>query len=350
LLNDTRPFVALALCAAIVASAAGAEPAYKADVPASILTPDTVETRIGALRFRDGAPDAETAALAYDNLDFMRGVAAFLDAMPAASIYGVCRGYLEAGMGPQTVGVFEELMDARSVFLTPNSTTVYVSKCYDLEDGPIVVEVPAGVLGPMDDAYFRFIADFGVTGPDKGEGGRYLFAPPGYEGDLPENGYFVFHSPTYTTMQLIRAFVGEDGIEATVRRVKDTMRVYPWAQRDDPPETEFLNLSGMQFNTVHANDFSFYEEIDAVIQKEPAEPCPPRSWARSPASGSRRASPSRRTPACARSSPTRWRSATPRRGRSSSRSGTGAASTFLTGSGRRASSAAAPNSTTMASA
>ncbi|AXI56436.1 hypothetical protein C1J05_19715 [Sulfitobacter sp. JL08] len=275
----TKSIAALTLLAstlsAPIVTAQSSDPAFKADVPESILTPDEVETRLGTLRFKDGAPDAETVKLAYDNLDFMRGVTAFLDAMPAASIHSICRGYEDVGMGPQSVGIFEDLMDARSVFLTPNSTTVYVSKCYDLEDGPIVVEVPAGVLGPMDDAYFRFITDFGVTGPDEGEGGKYLFVPPGYEGELPEDGYFVFHSPSYTTMQLIRAFVGEDGIEATVQRVKDTMRVYPWEQRGNPPKTEFVNLSGKKINTVHANDFNFYEEINAVIQKEPAGALPP---------------------------------------------------------------------------
>ncbi|MFN4866436.1 MAG: DUF1254 domain-containing protein [Cyanobium sp.] len=255
-------------------SPSAAEPKFKADVPSSILTPDQVETRLGTLRFKDGAPDAKTVELVYDNLDFMRGVEAFLDGVPAASIYALCRGYREAGMGPQSVGIFEDLMDARSVFLTAQSTTVYVSRCYDLENGPIVVEVPAGVLGPLDDAYFRHVVDFGVTGPDQGNGGKYLIVPPGYKGELPNEGYFIHHSPTYTNMQLIRAFVDKDGIEATVKRVKDTVRVYPWSQRNNPPKTDFVNLSGMKVNTVHANTFEFYEEIDAVIQKEPANALP----------------------------------------------------------------------------
>ena len=52
------------------------------------------------------------------------------------------------------------------------------------------------------------------------------------------------------------------------------MRIYPYEQRNDPPATDFVNLSGKKFNTVHANDFSFYEEINAVIQKEPADALP----------------------------------------------------------------------------
>jgi len=32
---------------------------------------------------------------------------------------------------------------------------------------------------------------------------------------------------------------------------------------------EFISLSDKQFNTIHANDVSFYDELDAVIQREP---------------------------------------------------------------------------------
>ena len=40
---------------------------------------------------------------------------------------------------------------------------------------PVVVEDPPGVLGPVDDAYFRWVTDIGLTGPDKGKGGEHLF-------------------------------------------------------------------------------------------------------------------------------------------------------------------------------
>src|SRR5262245_53438832 len=100
-------------------------PKYSPDVPAKITTPDTVQTRIGTLRFRDGAPDAATVQLAYDQLDFGRGIDAFLRGMSATSVYALCRGFEEAGIRPnQGIGITEELLDARSLFLTPNTTTV----------------------------------------------------------------------------------------------------------------------------------------------------------------------------------------------------------------------------------
>lgn len=45
----------------------------------------------------------------------------------------------------------------------------------DVKNGPIVVEVPPVALGPVDDAYFRWVTDISLTGPDRGKGGRYLF-------------------------------------------------------------------------------------------------------------------------------------------------------------------------------
>ena len=39
-------------------------------VPASITTPDTLQTRLGTLEFTDGAPTPDTAERLYENLDF----------------------------------------------------------------------------------------------------------------------------------------------------------------------------------------------------------------------------------------------------------------------------------------
>ena len=66
---------------------------YETNTPESITTPDRIETRIGILEFFDGFPTKKTVTLVYDNLDFMRGVEAFLIAMPAASIHAMREGY-----------------------------------------------------------------------------------------------------------------------------------------------------------------------------------------------------------------------------------------------------------------
>jgi hypothetical protein len=126
----------VALFAASAWAQGQSAPKYSAKVPPSIQTPDAVQTRIGTLKFFDGLPDEETVKKVYDNLDFGRGVEAFMAGMPAASVYAVCEGLSKAGIKRnQGIGITEKLADARSLFLTPNSTVVYVWFCVDVNDG-----------------------------------------------------------------------------------------------------------------------------------------------------------------------------------------------------------------------
>ena len=94
--------------------------------------------------------------------------------------------------------IFSELMDSASLFLTANCDTVYFVAFIDLADGPMVLDIPAfgpptGILGTIDDMWFRWVTDFGVPGPDRAQGGHYLLVGPGYDGPLPESGFHVSH-------------------------------------------------------------------------------------------------------------------------------------------------------------
>jgi hypothetical protein len=141
---------------------------------------------LGELEFFDGMPSESTVKKAYDFLDLSRGVEAFLNGMPATSIYAMLEGLKKAGLEPGDLGIFEDLLDARGLLLTAQSTTPYALTEIDLKNGPVVVEIPGPVLGTLDDAFFRFVSDVGLTGPDQGKGGKYLFIGPDYEGDIPD--------------------------------------------------------------------------------------------------------------------------------------------------------------------
>lgn len=245
------------------------------DVLNSITTPDSVETSIGTLQFIDGAPLPETSRKVYDHLDTMRGVDAFLKGIPGASLHALITGTYAAGaIEAHQVLIMDRMLDSQPLFLTGNTSTMYVMPTLDLErDGPTVMEVPPGMLGLIDNAWFRYLGDIGPLGPDRGNGGKFLVLPPGYEeeheGDIPE-GYYVVPSDSYHVWVVMRASVA-NGIEAAAKNIKDNLRIYPLAKQDNPPEMEFISSNGKSFNTIHANDFKFYEEVNAVIQKEPLE-------------------------------------------------------------------------------
>ena len=97
--------------AAVCASAADASKMkMTTDIPEAVTTPDSVETRLGTLSYFDGFPDDATTQKVYDNLDFMRGVDAFLNAMPGASAEAIRVGWASQGaVNNQTLLIMENL-------------------------------------------------------------------------------------------------------------------------------------------------------------------------------------------------------------------------------------------------
>ncbi len=175
------------------------------EIPPGIATPDKLETRIGTLTSFDGVPDKETAQKVYDNLDFQRGVQAYLNSIPIASMSGMRKGLLKFGPANTTALLFENQMDSKALWLTPNTVSIYMVMWLELKDEPMVLETPPNVLGIIDNHWFQYVADFGNVGPDKGKGGKFLVLPPGYKGDVPE-GYHVARTTTYGNWVIWRGF------------------------------------------------------------------------------------------------------------------------------------------------
>ena len=245
-------------------------------IPEELITPDSVPSRLGDLHFVDGVPTDETVDRLYDNIDFVNGVRAYLNTISVASLGAMRRGLVEAGLVNARVGIYEDLMDSKSLFLTPNTSSVYTVTWLDLSDGPLVVESPPNTLGFVDDFFFHYVADMGNAGPDRGEGGKFLFLPPGYEGDIPE-GYFVSRSATFGNWAIWRGFLVDGDPAPAVASIKKNLRIYPLSEAGAPPETEFVNLSGREINTIHATDIRFFEEVNQVVQAEPSDATDPET-------------------------------------------------------------------------
>lgn len=251
-------------------------PKMATDIPASITTPDRVETRLGTLRFFDGLPDEETVQKVYDNLDFQRGVQAFLTSVPAASAHAMRAGIRTLGPDNQTVLIAESLVDSRSLFLTGNTETVYDILWLDTLAGPLVIDVPPRVLGIVTDFWYRYVTDVGNVGPDQGMGGEYLLLPPDYQGSVPD-GYHLLRSRTYGNWMFFRGFIENGDLRPAVETAKARFRVYRLDQAESPPAMNFVNLSGAVINTIHANDVTFFQEVAAVVQEEPLEAVDPET-------------------------------------------------------------------------
>ena len=272
----TKQYFTLALAVMITVSLSvslwAAPPKMKmtTDIPPGIATPDKLETRLGTLTSVDGVPDAATAQKVYDNLDFQRATQAYLSSIQIASMNGMREGILKWGPANYTALLFEELMDSKTLFLTPNTVSIYQLLWLDLTDGPMVMETPPNVIGLVDDAWFHYVADFGQVGPDKNKGGKYLFLPPGYKGEIPD-GYFVKKTQTYGNWVIWRGAQVNGSTAPAINATKEKLRVYPLAKEDNPPKMTFINVTGKPFNTIHTMDAHFFEEVNAVVQREPGD-------------------------------------------------------------------------------
>ena len=240
------------------------------EVPPGVATPDTLQTQLGTLTSFDGVPDKATTQKVYDNLDLQRATQAYLSTLQVASLSAMREGMLGFGPANKTVMQFEELMDSKALWLTPNTVSVYMGCWLELGDEPMVMETPPNVLGFINDAWFRYVTDMGNAGPDKGQGGRFLILPPGYEGEVPD-GYFVARTHTYGNWVVWRGFQVDGSTGPAVEATKKSFRLYPLSQKDNPPPMNFVNVSGVFHNTIHRMDYAFWEEVNSVIQREPLE-------------------------------------------------------------------------------
>jgi hypothetical protein len=204
-------------------------------------------------------------------------VQAFLTTMPAASLSAMREGLRSIGVNNSSIALFENLMDSRTLFLTANMESIYAFGWLDLKDGPLVVETPPNVLAFVDDFWFHNVTDMGNAGRDQGKGGKYLFVPPGYKGKVPEQGYFVSRFPTYGNWIVLRGFLVKGDPKSAVESFKKHFRMYPLAQKANLAQTTFINVSGKVFNTIHAMDFSFFEEVNRVVQEEPGDAIAPEA-------------------------------------------------------------------------
>ncbi|MCM8530875.1 MAG: DUF1254 domain-containing protein, partial [Lentisphaeraceae bacterium] len=134
---------------------------------------------------------------------------------------------------------------------------------------PMVIETPPDVLGIIDDHWFHYVADFGRLGPDKGKGGKFLIIPPGYKGDIP-SGYHVIKTNTFGNWVIWRGFQVNGSTKPAVAATKKHFKCYPLSKKNNPPKMNFLNMSDKVTNTTHRMDFDIYNEIDSVVQAEPA--------------------------------------------------------------------------------
>ena len=109
----------------------------------------------------------------HDRVTYHRAIDAAIWAMPLMNYKFWMDSLADNGVGPNDVGYNSKVQDWRFQTATPNNTTPYIHAYWNLEDGPVVFEMPPsvegiGIFGTIMDAWQRPLEDVGAKGRDRG--------------------------------------------------------------------------------------------------------------------------------------------------------------------------------------
>jgi hypothetical protein len=188
---------------------------------------ETYWSYLAEMNFPEAYPTAEATEVLYNEMLFQRASQSVIWSMPAMALWYMKKGSeAQFGAGSNVFPIWKDRLNAKTLVSTPNSDVIYGMGYIDLKkDGPTVIEVPPLLQGILDDFWHRPLTDVGFVGPDKGEGGKYLLLPPGYEGNVPD-GYFTFTSRTYNVFVFWRAFIKDGDTKEPVALMEQT-KIYP---------------------------------------------------------------------------------------------------------------------------
>jgi hypothetical protein len=243
-----------------------------------ILVAQTKKTTFNAKMEPIGGQPAPGSKKSVANLDeqvaYQRAFEAVVWAMPASAIYRFRIGVLDIpGMADNVIIANSGPLTQTTELITANSVTPYICMFSDLRKGPLVLELPASsekasLYGQIVDAWQVTIADVGPAGLDKGMGAKYLIFPPGSQEKAPE-GYYPIYSSTFRIGLAFRSVAGKNATTVDAYNFSRTLRVYPFADAANPPETKFKDVIDLPCHTLPFYDIRALQDIKDIIDVEP---------------------------------------------------------------------------------
>ena len=202
-----------------------------------------------------------------------RAVEAVIWGMPAVNYDRMLQAAMANGAAVNQVVYWSRPVNSKNQTLTPNPDTIYLNPFYDTTKGPVVLEIPPAsgdlsITGSVDDLWQNALEDVGPAGVDKGKGGKYLIAPPGYKDKAP-TGYIVLPSDTYKGYAILRSNF-KSGSDADIAAAVDygkRVKIYPLGGK--PDQTIYVDVYDKPFDATIPYDAHFFESLNRIVQSEP---------------------------------------------------------------------------------
>lgn len=219
-----------------------------------------IPTALGTLEFCDGAPTKGTARKAYDNLDLIHAVDAFVRSFSSVSQYRLRKAQHSRANQP---GIFLKVSQKPGML---RMSRYAAFSFIDLErDGPTVLHLRAGVLGIVKDMWFRFVGELGVAEASSTSDPSYLLLPPSHQGTVPD-GCRVIRPRTNQVCVLIRPARARASPDVPLMQ---GLRVHSLSSEN----TECVEIEDRALSTIEEiapDDSRFYHDLHSLVQEQPA--------------------------------------------------------------------------------
>jgi hypothetical protein len=122
------------------------------------------------------------------------------------------------------------------------------------------------MAGMILEGWQRVLADLGVVGADKGQGGKYLILPPGHEAVEPQ-GYYVVPSPSRVVLGGVR-LLGEDK-EKAIHELIPGFKTYAWSPTGAGTPMAVRRAGDTKWSQMPPHGMAYWESLNDFIQREP---------------------------------------------------------------------------------
>jgi hypothetical protein len=177
------------------------------------------------------------------------------------------------GADDHAVIVVDKAAESQQLVLTANQDTIYMSGVLDLSRGAMVIDVPAGLLGTMNNIWQQPMVDLGGPfSPGKNKCGRFLILPPSYDGPMPAISYHVAQSDTNTVIFYLRAIPQSQDDLPRLQKLVRTYRQHCLKEAKNPPEMTFVSMTGKKADFLTHERFEFFESLSRYVNANPPRP------------------------------------------------------------------------------
>jgi hypothetical protein len=228
---------------------------------------EIIETPLGEIELVNNYFDDDASQRLYDELDYQRAAQCYIWSTPLVSMttWRDRQGKSYGSDGANDFAVLRSLREKRGI-VTANLTTPYIFNFSNLKEGALVVEYPAGkTAGGILDFWQRPLADLGLTGPDKGNGGKYIIIGPEHDSQkYQEKDAFVFQSVTNNIGVLLRIL---DTDPAYYEKFKTSIKMGRHGKALQ--SCRFIEGKDVEWSATAGRGLEYWETLSRILNDEP---------------------------------------------------------------------------------